>query len=448
MMDKVLAHDNNLLDDDLEQTISTDRKYLRNARMIALNYSPVSEEALELCTQLSDKVTRADPKRSRQRRGEKKKKFGFAIGAFVTDLMLGYRRAGVLWSYRPKSSNSFSDEKVSYRHFESLERGFYALRLIEKLPGFYERAEDGMGSRGFATRYLPTQKLIRYVSLFGLTPENINQHFQHSLPRHPLELRQPSSRRGREKIRGKKIKFVSTAETETLESEVQELNKFIETFEITGGTHRGFRRIFNEGRSDAYRWNKGGRLTSIGDDSYQQLKQKLRAKILINAESTIELDIRASHFTILQSKLGLNQDKAKDPYEVPGLTRDIAKAWIKMTLGYDKFHSRWPDNIKAEFEKKDINIVIKYPLKKVKSLILDYYPMMANWPEYPIDCFDLMYSESEAIIDTMLDLKRTYAIPSLPVHDSLIVRKKDQKITLQSLKTHYLKACGVEPVIK
>jgi len=97
-----------------------------------------------------------------------------------------------------------------------------------------------------------------------------------------------------------------------------------------------------------------------------------------------------------------------------------------MTLGHDTFHSRWPEKIKDNFEKQGVIIVTEYPLKEVKSIILNHYPMMAKWPEYSIDCFDLMYFESLAIINTMLHLKRTYSIPSLSVHDSLIVRKIDQ----------------------
>ncbi len=39
------------------------------------------------------------------------------------------------------------------------------------------------------------------------------------------------------------------------------------------------------------------------------------------------------------------------------------------------------------------------------------------------DWSDLMWIESQAILKTMLDLKRNYQVPSYPVHDSLIVPK-------------------------
>jgi hypothetical protein len=425
-----------------------DPKILSNARMIALDYKPISDQAMRLSLSLADELTDIDPERSRKRQGVKRTEFSLAVGAFVADLVLGFRKTDTQWSYRSQRPEAFTDAKVSYRLFKSADRGLSALQFIKKIPGFYDRPGDGWGGKGFATRYLPTPALIEYVTRFDITLENIHEHFQRSLPRHPLELRQSSIRRGREKVRGRKIKFVSTPETERLEAEIYELNEFIDSFSITGGTHRGFRRIFNEGVPEGYKWNKGGRLYSIGEDSFQRLKEKVRAKLRINGESTIELDIRGSHLTILHSKLDLILDQTKDPYQVTGLPRDIVKAWITMTLGYDKFHSRWPIEKKSDFEKKGINIDEEYPLKEVKSIIFNHYPMMAKWPDYSIDCFDLMYFESVAIMNTMLDLKRTYSIPSLSVHDSLIVRKKDQSVTRESLKKHYLQACGAEPVIK
>ena len=41
-----------------------------------------------------------------------------------------------------------------------------------------------------------------------------------------------------------------------------------------------------------------------------------------------------------------------------------------------------------------------------QEAVLDALPVLADWPEQDLTCFDLMYLESEAITRTMLRLKR------------------------------------------
>jgi hypothetical protein len=88
-----------------------------------------------------------------------------------------------------------------------------------------------------------------------------------------------------------------TRETERLEGDIRELNDFLARFEITGGEHYGYIRVFNN-----QSWKKGGRLYSPGDGSYQQLKEEQRHKMTINGEAVVEIDIKASHLTIYLSR--------------------------------------------------------------------------------------------------------------------------------------------------
>jgi len=48
-----------------------------------------------------------------------------------------------------------------------------------------------------------------------------------------------------------------------------------------------------------------------------------------------------------------------------------------------------------------------------------------------------MWVESQAIVKTMLDLKRNYKVPSFPVHDSLIVPKSKALRAKKQLEAHY-----------
>ena len=58
-----------------------------------------------------------------------------------------------------------------------------------------------------------------------------------------------------------------------------------------------------------------------------------------------------------------------------------------------------------------------------------------------------MFIESQAMIGTMCELM-SRGIPSLSVHDSLIVLASDREIAEQTLSKHYRKETGTVPVLK
>jgi hypothetical protein len=72
---------------------------------------------------------------------------------------------------------------------------------------------------------------------------------------------------------------------------------------------------------------------------------------------------------------------------------------------------------------------------------------MRDWPDLPVTCFDLMYYESEALVGSMLALKREHGIPSLGVHDSLIVPASAENRGVETLRFHYFVACEADPYL-
>ena len=66
-----------------------------------------------------------------------------------------------------------------------------------------------------------------------------------------------------------------------------------------------------------------------------------------------------------------------------------------------------------------------YPMKNISEKVLERHPLLARWGGEirgrVRDWRDLMYLESQAIIGAMLTLMRDHQVPSLPVHDSLVV---------------------------
>ena len=59
-----------------------------------------------------------------------------------------------------------------------------------------------------------------------------------------------------------------------------------------------------------------------------------------------------------------------------------------------------------------------------------------------------MFRESEIIVSTMLRLAREHDIPSMPVHDSLIVPLSEVETSKRLLDEEFVRLTGVTPTLK
>ena len=57
----------------------------------------------------------------------------------------------------------------------------------------------------------------------------------------------------------------------------------------------------------------------------------------------------------------------------------------------------------------------------------------------------LMYRESEVVVSTMLELKRKHGVPSLAVHDSIIVPQSKADRAAEVLTEQFQKVAGTTP---
>jgi hypothetical protein len=332
-----------------------DRLKLAKARYMALDRYPVTDLANNLCQVVANHLIDTDRRRKNRRGKDALEKYYRAAGAVIADLMLGFRREKSPLSYRTLSPTTFTDGPVSYRNFKSIIDTLEGLGWVFKAAeGFYRRETI---SSGRATRYAVTPLLLEMAAKHGITPANIDKHFACELPRRPLVLHSAKEQhdwryslsRYRPFTGKKTVRFEPTDQTRKLEAEVTELNEFFSGFKLEGGTQRGYRRIFNLGSEVGYRWNKGGRLYSAGEENYQMLPAAERAQMRINGELVKELDIRASFLTILYAQRCQSLDLSTDPYEIEGIPRDVVKQWVVMTLGHDRYHRSWPKAFKDKF---------------------------------------------------------------------------------------------------
>jgi hypothetical protein len=294
--------------------------------------------------------------------------------------------------------------------------------------------------------------LLALAAERGVAVDQARDHFDITGgPKDLLVLRTTSTWDGGEKQRGKVLTFTNTGETEKLEGEVRELNEFIEQFEVGGGRHRGYFRVFNCGDDPDFAWNMGGRLYSYSnnDDSYQQLKKQQRLRMTINGEAVAEIDIKASFLTIYLWWFG--QEPPGDPYQLPGLpdgARDIVKRVVVRFWGSDgKPLTRWPKKMVSDYRKETGRSLGRdYQAKVIQAKLLAAYPVLKEIAQHT--WAKLMFLESEAVVSTMLRLKREHGVPSLSVHDSLIVPLSKQDLAAELLLEQYVKVVGVQPKLE
>lgn len=372
-----------------------------------------------------------------------------AAGAFFADLLKVAGEDPDRFSYRPMMASSFTGERIGYRSLKQVVDGARATKLIEVREG-----AGGGNLVGQATRFKTTPALLLLAKAFGIEPTEWQEHFR-SIPRpktiaEPVVLKSASKLVGGWKREGVRMPFNPSNPTVVeLARQVNEINAFFSDVRIEpDAEHYAFHRIFNEGDQAGFAWDKGGRLYSMGD-SYQSRKPAVRSKMRLNGEQVVEIDIRASHLTILHARLGEPFDpSAKDPYWHPDIPRHVMKGWVVMTLGYDKFHRAWSSDMIKGYRDKASSLLGKdYPIRLVREKALEALPILNEWESSPLRWGDLQYIESCAVVDTVHQLATVKGIPGLPVHDSIIVPESTKTIAASVLRANFEKHVGVEPML-
>jgi len=394
-----------------------------------------------------------------------RKKLKVAISAFLADLLT----ANGGWVYRSLKRDGFSGSRVGAATFIPLQQALRELGLVERREGVGQWAGgvalDGedqgwLVARRWASRYRPTVALISIATEHGVNSANALDHFDYGLPKDPLQKRAASTRdhSGR-KLRGKILKFHPSDLSRVLEADVRELNEFLERQTFGGGcVHRGYLRIFQNGDDPLFNWDRGGRLYSQpANTNYQQQSGTDRLKMTINGLPVVEIDLRASYFTIFCAWHGIQLDPDEDPYVVPELgeeARSVVKLWVAATFGNTAPLRKWPSDLLKDY-KEDYGRPLdrkRYSVAKLRENIIAHHPILHRWGK-PLDgrvrtWADLMFDESRVIVDTMLWLMRKKNIPSLAVHDSLIVAQQHEELAEKTLRAVYWGHLNVTPLIK
>ena len=322
--------------------------------------------------------------------------FELTIAAFLAELLAAHSdkwRGG--WIRCSLKKKDFSGKAVTHANFTNVRDAWVAAGLVDEVkgyPGWFEFGNPGP-ARGRMTRYRAALKLLATCAEYGITPNNVSEHFwiEFEMPTELVQLTSPA--------RPTPTNFITTR----LREEVAELNEFIGQQTITPSSirHIGWVRKFHRADHPDFKWNKGGRLYSqppVGMSNYQNRAEDERIEMTINGEDLVE---------------------------------DFEKKLARTDITSQKFDHK------------------AYPMKVVREKVLKRHPLLENWGGKirgrVRDWSDLMFTESDAIIRTMLTLKRQHGVPSLPVYDAIIVPMSKVQVARETLIEQFRKVTGVEP---
>jgi hypothetical protein len=125
--------------------------------------------------------------------------------------------------------------------------------------------------------------------------------------------------------------------------------------------------------------------------------------------------------------------------------------WVTASFGNNAPITKWPKEIRKSYlDKTGRTISKKYSATKVGAKVMAIYPLLARLGEtingHKCGWAELMYLESRAVFHTMLELMRR-KVPSLAVHDSIIVPINQHSLASQALRHFYKTFTKAEPVL-
>ena len=226
---------------------------------------------------------------------------------------------------------------------------------------------------------------------------------------------------------------------------MQDLNSFLFNFDLRGPediSFVGLKRQFNNYSKDDYLFDQGGRLYSSSHiNSYQSLSGTDRAKLTIDREPVVEMDMHACALSITHALFEIPLPDQIDLYDIGGLDRSIVKSWINLSLTNGKPLMKWPENVIEDFDKGGIEYE---KASHYAPIMLKAYPFINDLDHHNVTWAKLQFEESEVIIASMKELMGR-GIPSYPVHDSLIVSSDAQRVAkgvLEGCFKERLGKCG------
>lgn len=410
---------------------------------IALLGGPTSPEAQRLVQTLMDDVVlpyRLTLGHSKNAGGATISKLTTAAEALLADLCSltrarsssGSRVAGA----HGMSRSSFSSKGhlgFGYDIFSQVVRALEGEGLLTRKTGYPKWGAPPGERTGTATCFNLTEKMIELAVTHEVLLDDWSDHWTLKTSRGATVGRPVILLRAKRKtIKGEKQPAKSlpvdwsNARVQAIEEQMQRINAYLQSQKIDGLAFTGLRRIFNNGDQEDFDWNKGGRFYSMADgQSYERWPARYREALLtINDEPTTEVDLRASHLTLLHALTGEKFDPSDDPYHIEEYPRIIVKLWVAQAIGSSNPRpSQWSKKSKADYEEErpGCDLQVDFPCREVGAAVKNKHSLLVDLGFLRLSTLDLQYHEAEILRRAMEKLMFERGIPALPIHDALIV---------------------------
>jgi hypothetical protein len=199
-------------------------------------------------------------------------------------------------------------------------------------------------------------------------------------------------------------------------------------------------RVFNGSWERNGRWYGGW---------WQRLPSRLRSAIRLDGEETVELDYQGCLVRLAYHSLG--QEFGGDPYEIPAI-RERAEAegpeWPKVRNGGTKVILQALMNTANPGQ----HLPTKKPVLPASMTADDGYDEVRRFHAPLNGLFQNdrgleLVNQEASICTNILHVARVWDMPILPIHDSFIVKAKDEERARDLMIMAYEQALGFRPVV-
>lgn len=379
-----------------------------------------------------------------------------AVEALLADLFsLARARASsglhVAGAHGMSRSNFSSKGHLGFGYdiFSQVVRALEGEGLLTRRIG-YPKWEAPRGERtGTATCFSLTAKMIDLADAHEVLLDHWSDHWTSKTSRGAITSGPLVSLRAkRETIRGEKQSAKSlpvdwsNPKVQAINGQMERINAFLQAEQIDGVAFAGLRRLFNNGDQDDFDWNKGGRFYSArGGQAYEFWPARYRQDLItINGELVTEVDLRASHLTLLHALRGEAFDPTDDPYKTDEFPRIIVKLWVAQAIGSaNPRPKQWSRKSKADYEKERPGCWLQedFPIREVGSVATIKHPLLVDLRNLGLSTMDLQFHEAEVLRLAMEKLMFQCGLPVLPIHDALIVPRPHTELAEGCLKAAF-----------
>ncbi|ANK12764.1 hypothetical protein A9D12_07205 [Erythrobacter neustonensis] len=333
-----------------------------------------------------------------------------------------------------------------YDMFIEVTRALEVKGLLVRRVGYPKWGAPKGERQGAATCFLMTDALWRLAGALGVTSGDWEDHW--TLKPHQVlggDQKRVELRKRRKLIRGVKQPSealsvdLSDPRASELDAQIERINQYLLGQDIDGLAFHGLRRIFNDGDQPDFAWNKGGRFYStLGGQAYERWNADLRQRLIsIKGKRVTEVDLKASHLTLLHALADEPFDPSEDPYEVEDLPRIVVKLWVAQAIGASNPGARkWSKTSQAHFaeERPGQRLEDQFSIREVAAHVKAKHPLLVDVGVLGHSTLDLQFHEAEILRLAMERLMFTHDIPVLPIHDALIVPQTRTQEAARCLK--------------